>query len=91
MWNLYEKKQGIAAKDLERVKKRTKIGDRLWCETLKACTIKNSCRSHTRVKRRGTVIGKYPYFVQVELEHGVTESILWIDLMGNGGRADGRL
>lgn len=65
---------GITQKDIDRIRKKVKIGDKIRVKTSKAVGIEQPVR-------RGTVVGKYPCFAVIEFANGMQESILWIDLL----------
>jgi hypothetical protein len=73
-------KQGITQEDVERMRKRVQIGDKIVCRTLKACDME-SPSLRTGVRRVGTVIAKYPYFAVVRLPGGTRETIRWTELL----------
>ena len=87
MWgdNTNAVRGGYTAKDIERARRRMKIGTRLRCRTCKACNVDGS-KSKLGIERMGTVIAKYPWHAMVQYASGVTESFQWVDLIGKGAR-----
>jgi len=72
---------GITRADIEKVKKKVKIGDRLRVQTLKAADPESMNSRYYGVERRAVVVAKYPNFAVVELSKGVQEAIPWTDLI----------
>ncbi len=72
---------GITQKDIERIRRKVKIGDRIRVKTLKAASIEQLNNRQYGAVRRGTVVKKYPHFAVIKFMNGVQESILWIDLL----------
>ena len=72
---------GITQKDIERIRRKVKIGDRIRVKTLKAASIEQLNNRQYGTMRRGTVVEKYPHFAVIKFMNGVQESILWIDLL----------
>lgn len=76
----HERIGGITQADIEKIRKKVKIGDKIRVWTLKAVDAE-SVGSRTKAFRRGTVIAKFPRFAVVEFAGGVQDSVLWIDLI----------
>ena len=74
-------KQGITQEDVERMRKRVQIGDRIVCRTLKACDVESPMTLRNGVERVGTVVAKYPCFAVIHLPGGVQETIGWVELL----------
>lgn len=72
---------GITQKDIDRLRKKIKIGDKIRVKTSKAVGIGQQNKRCYGAVRRGTVVGKYPCFAVIEFTNGAQESILWIDLL----------
>ena len=53
---------GITQKDIERIRRKVKIGDRIRVKTLKAASIEQLNNRQYGAVRRGTVVKKYPHF-----------------------------
>ena len=49
--------------------------------TQKACAKDSFGAVKTGIPRQAVVIGIYEYFVHVQLESGVCESVMWMDLI----------
>ncbi|MEY8396161.1 hypothetical protein AALB64_15325 [Lachnospiraceae bacterium 45-P1] len=79
-----EKSGGITQKDIHKIRKKVKIGDKIRVKTLKAMSIEQVNSRCYGAVRRGTVVEKYPCFAVVEFANGIQESILWIDLLKGG-------
>lgn len=75
---------GLTREDIEQVKKRVKIGDKVRIYTLKVAD-PDCIGNHHGIERRGIVVGKYPHFAVVELPGGTRESVLWTDFMRKRG------
>lgn len=76
----HERIGGITQADIEKIRKKVKIGDKIQVWTLKAMDVE-SVGAMTKTLRRGTVIAKFPRFAVVEFAGGVQDSVLWIDLI----------
>jgi len=72
---------GITQEDIERLRKKIKVGDRIRVQTLKGADMERMNGRYYGVERRAVVVGKYPHFVMVELPDGTKESVLWVDLV----------
>ena len=58
-----------------------KIGSKVMITTQKACAKDSFGAVKTGIPRQAVVIGIYEYFVHVQLESGVCESVMWMDLI----------
>jgi len=76
-----DSKQGITQEDVERMRKRVQIGDKIVCRTLKACDVGSPMTRRNGVERVGTVVAKYPCFAVIRLPGGVQETIGWVELL----------
>lgn len=76
----YERTGGITQADIERIRKKVKIGDQIRIRTLKAGNTE-TIGSRTESVRKGTVVAKFPRFAVVEFAGGVRDSVLWADLL----------
>lgn len=79
-----EKIGGITQKDIHKIRKKVKIGDKIRVKTSKAASIEQLNNRCYGAVRRGTVVEKYPCFAVVEFANGIRESVLWIDLLKGG-------
>ena len=80
------KRRGIGGGTIEnpeycRSKKKIKIGSKVMITTQKACAKDSFGAVKTGIPRQAVVIGIYEYFVHVQLESGVCESVMWMDLI----------
>ena len=65
------------------------IGSKVMITTQKACAKDPFGAIKTGIPRQAVVIGIYEYFVHVQLESGVCESVMWADLI-NASEEDKR-
>lgn len=68
-------------KSVAEAKKKIKIGSKVTIMTQKACAKDSFVAVKTGIPRQAVVIGIYEYFVHVQLESGVCESVMWMDLI----------
>lgn len=76
-----ERTGGITQGDIEKVRKRVKIGDKVRIHTFKAADPDCMSSRYYGIERRGVVVGKYPHFAVVEFPGGTQESVLWVDFV----------
>lgn len=76
-------------RNVAEAKKKIKIGSKVTIMTQKACAKDSFVAIKTGIPRQAIVIGIYTYFVHVQLESGVCESVLWADLI-NASEEDKR-
>lgn len=69
----------MTAEDLQSISKKYKIGQMIKINTYKAMDSDTGGRGP--LVRKAEIVAKYPYFAVVKLDNGVTDSILWIDLV----------
>ena len=83
--------EGISIIELDAVRKRVKLGDKIRIRMVKANS-DNISASRDGVVKIGTVIAKYPYFALLEFPGGIRETVKWLDLLlekKNGKRKGG--
>ena len=68
-------------RSIAEAKKKIKIGSKVMITTQKACAKDSFGAVKTGIPRQAVVIGIYEYFVHVQLESGVCESVMWMDLI----------
>lgn len=79
----------VIIRNVAEAKKKIKIGSKVTIMTQKACAKDSFVAIKTGIPRQAIVIGIYTYFVHVQLESGVCESVLWADLI-NASEEDKR-
>lgn len=77
----YDVHGGITLKDIDDIRRKVKIGDRIRINTVKSCSIEQMNRKIYGTVRKGKVVAKYPHFAIVEHPNGVRESVLWVDII----------
>lgn len=73
----FDLRAAITEKEINEMKEKVHVGARMEISTLKA----SSGGGSTAVRRRGRVVGKYPFGVVIELKHNVRDSLTWVDLV----------
>lgn len=68
-------------RSIAEAKKKIKIGSKVMITTQKACAKDSFGAVKTGIPRQAVVVGIYEYFVHVQLESGVCESVMWMDLI----------
>lgn len=74
--------QAFTQKDIDRVRNRTKVGDKLYCSTYKS-NPDSKIRTDCGQIRKGKVIHKSKWFAVIELPGGIRDSVLWVELLAN--------
>lgn len=74
--------EAISAKEIEEIRKKTRVGDIIPLQSLKMAEMLSGTEPTNGRMTEGVVIStKNRRFCIVQLSNGVTESILWIDLV----------
>ena len=84
VYSLADPRGGIYPSEIERLKKRIQIGDRIRVNTTKGHVNLTPDPGNTKpgtISRRGTVISKHRYLVTLEYPGGLTESFRWAELV----------
>lgn len=71
----------LKIRSIAEAKKKIKIGSKVMITTQKACAKDSFGAVKTGIPRQAVVIGIYEYFVHVQLESVVCESVMWMDLI----------
>lgn len=76
-----QEEEPLKIRSVAEAKKKIKIGSKVMITTQKACAKYSFGAVKTGIPRQAVVIGIYEYFVHVQLESGVCESVMWMDLI----------
>lgn len=71
----------ITSKDIEAIRKSTKIGSKIKLKTLKTSGPESTTSSRCGYERKGEVIAKFPHHAVIRLENGSMESVTWTELI----------
>lgn len=72
--------EGIRVSELDAIKRKTKVGDKIKIRTWKANDDDGS-KSYLGVVKVATVIAKFPRLVLLELPGGTKETVTWLELL----------
>lgn len=74
--------EGITQEDIDRVRERIRVGDMIRIRTCKGVSVENCGGGTTGVVRKAVVVDTgNARFCTVRLQSGVTEMVLWSDLV----------
>lgn len=71
--------EGIRVSELDAIKRKTKVGDKIKIRTWKAND--DGSKSYLGVVKVATVIAKFPRLVLLELPGGTKETVTWLELL----------
>nr|WP_142412221.1 hypothetical protein [Clostridium sp. Marseille-P7770] len=73
---------GIYPPEIERIKKKIKVGDRIPVTTMKGYVNMNPDGTKPGIAhRRGTVIAKHKHLIVLQYPGGLTESFRWAEIV----------
>ena len=72
--------EGIRVSELDAIKRKTKVGDKIKIRTWKANDDDGS-KSYLGVVKVATVIAKFPRLVLLKLPGGTKEAVTWLELL----------
>lgn len=79
---LSDPRGGIYPPEIERIKKKLKVGDRIPVTTMKGYVNMNPDSTKPGIAhRRGTVIAKHRHLIVLQYPGGLTESFRWAEIV----------